>query len=311
MTDVSVVLSVFNGGDDLKISLDSLLAQEGVDFEIIVVNDGSVDETAKLLDEYSRQYSCVKIIHQENLGLTRSLIKGCSKAQGRYIARQDCGDRSLPGRLLRQFKIMEQNPGLVMIACGTRYLDEKGNCLYTVSQTDEQLVAGLNETDEKSFKGPSSHGSTMFRKDIYDLAGGYRLPFYVAQDLDLWTRLIEHGSCASIPDVLFETQWSLGSISHMKRKQQVIALRAIIECKARRLAGKSEEEILVPLDKLLRNNGWDFVPSRLQASRYHYFLACTLAGRDTKAAKEHFDSAIKSWPLNLKAWWRRVMLSTQ
>ena len=96
---VSVVMSVYNGAEHLAETLDSVLQQEDCDFEFIVVNDGSTDSTASILDEYARRDPRLRIIHQSNTGLTQALINGCHQARGEYIARQDAGDVSLSSRL--------------------------------------------------------------------------------------------------------------------------------------------------------------------------------------------------------------------
>ena len=94
--EVSVVMSVYNGASNLAATMDSILSQEGVELEFIVVNDGSTDETGEILDDYARRDDRVRVIHQENTGLTRALIRGCAAATGEFIARQDAGDVSLP-----------------------------------------------------------------------------------------------------------------------------------------------------------------------------------------------------------------------
>src|SRR6266496_3005617 len=104
--DVSVVMSVYNGADHLRETIDSILAQEGVAFELIVVNDGSTDQSAKILEEYASRDKRVRVFQQENQGLTRSLIRGCSEARGKYIARQDAGDVSLTDRLVKQMNCL-------------------------------------------------------------------------------------------------------------------------------------------------------------------------------------------------------------
>ena len=96
---MSVVMSVYNGADRLASTLDSVLAQEEVDFEFIVINDGSIDESGRILDEYAARDRRIRVVHQENTGLTQALVTGCSMARGEFIARQDAGgDRSLPCR---------------------------------------------------------------------------------------------------------------------------------------------------------------------------------------------------------------------
>ena len=109
-TYVSVVMGVYNSAAVLSTTLESILSQECVEFEFIIVNDGSKDESGRILEEYAGRDSRIRIFHQDNQGLTRALIKGCAEAKGEYIARQDVGDRSLPGRFLAQLAVLKQNP---------------------------------------------------------------------------------------------------------------------------------------------------------------------------------------------------------
>ncbi len=161
---VSVVMSVYNGGSSLAATLDSILAQEGVAFEFIVVDDGSTDGSGALLDDYARRDERLRVIHQDNRGLTRALIRGCAAARGPFIARQDAGDISLPGRLARQSAFLESNPEVVLTACGTRFVGPAGELLYEQVQHGDELQRGLEQLDSKRIRGPSHHGSVMFRR---------------------------------------------------------------------------------------------------------------------------------------------------
>ena len=129
--EVSVVMSVYNGASDLAVTMDSILSQEGVEFEFIVVNDGSSDKTGQILNDYAQRDSRVRIIHQENTGLTRALIRGCDAARGEFIARQDAGDVSLPSRLKSQASLLRDHPDCVLVSCWTDMVGPEGEFLYT------------------------------------------------------------------------------------------------------------------------------------------------------------------------------------
>ena len=116
---VSVVMSVYNGANHLSETLDSVLSQEDCDFEFIVVNDGSTDGTTRVLDDYAKRDKRLRVIHQENTGLTRALIRGCSEACGKFIARQDSGDISLPGRLKMQMNVLGGDIQAAFVSCAT------------------------------------------------------------------------------------------------------------------------------------------------------------------------------------------------
>ena len=225
MTDpfVSIVMGVFNGGERLLPSLSSVLMQEGPSFEVITVDDGSTDDSAEQLQRLSVQDSRLRVIRQSNQGLTAALIAGCAEARGEFIARQDVGDRSLPGRLARQVEVMEKHPEVVMTACGTQYLAPRGEVLAINQYNGLELQARLEGAIPH---GPSHHGATLFRRSAYEAVGGYRRGFLVAQDLDLWVRLSEVGVCWGDPEIGYEAEWAKGSISHRFRDQQCLCRAA-------------------------------------------------------------------------------------
>ncbi len=120
--DISVVMSVYNGSRYLRRSVESILSQEGSDFEFIIVNDGSTDESGSILAEYAAADRRLRVIDQENTWASPSaLIRGCAQARGEYIARQDVGDISCPDRLVKQFSCIRNNREASLVSCGTRY----------------------------------------------------------------------------------------------------------------------------------------------------------------------------------------------
>ena len=101
--EITVLLAVYNGGEWLKDSIDSILEQTFRDFEFLIINDGSTDSTKDILKIYEKNDARIRIINQENIGLTKSLIKGVNKAKGKWIARIDSDDISFPERLQKQY----------------------------------------------------------------------------------------------------------------------------------------------------------------------------------------------------------------
>lgn len=298
---VSVVMSVYNSASTLEKTMDSILTQEGIDMELIVVNDGSTDGSGAVLDDYSAQDRRLRVIHQNNRGLTRSLIKGCAEATGEYLARQDAGgDASLPTRLNVQASFLDANPEAVMTSCGTRFIGPAGEVLYDISQAGEELQRGLQSLTLNGLRGPSSHGSTMFRASAYRKVGGYRAEFPVAQDLDLWIRLSEVGKCLATPDVLYQLILAKGSISHLRRFEQIERTKVIFACAQRRRVGADETGVLRQMTSsrrplLLPNQG-------LAEARFHYFIASVLRKKNPTRAARYYMEAIRSWTLYPKAW---------
>jgi glycosyltransferase involved in cell wall biosynthesis len=191
---VSVVMSVYNDEERVGRSIDSILQQTFQDFEFIIINDGSTDGTVQVLDRYADQDSRIRVIHQENTGLTQALIRGCQQVQGQFIARQDSGDLSMPERLQAQSDFLTNHPDVSLVACSTSFVDPEGNIIFLREQSGYELEQGL-VLDIDKIQNPPHHGSTMFLNSAYHQVGGYRSIFSVAQDMDLWLRLVEVGRC--------------------------------------------------------------------------------------------------------------------
>jgi glycosyltransferase involved in cell wall biosynthesis len=299
--EVSVVMAVHNGAPFLRRTLDSVLAQKGVNFEFIIVNDGSNDETANLLSDYASRDPRIKVLSQENRGLTDSLIRGCSQARGQYIARQDSGDVSITDRLCQQLKAIKQRDDCVLVSCGTRFVSSSEEFLYELSQNGEELESGLDNLTVKTIRGPTHHGSTMFRHTAYENCGGYRSDFRVAQDLDLWLRLREQGRCLANAFIGYEALWTHDSISNQRRKEQVRFARLAIKAAQIRRSGFTDKELLDAhkVKKLIdeqrhKNTG-------LETARGYYYIGSCIARRDPKTAQQYFKKAWIAWPFHFKA----------
>src|SRR5262249_42264689 len=126
---VSVVMSVFNGEQFLAEAVESILSQSFRDFEFIVIDDGSTDNSATILESYLKKDSRLRVFHQENMGLVESLNRGCGLAQGRYIARMDADDISLRDRLIWQGEFLVKKHEGGGVGGGVGVIDATGRCL--------------------------------------------------------------------------------------------------------------------------------------------------------------------------------------
>ncbi|MBI1284706.1 MAG: glycosyltransferase [Thiobacillus sp.] len=303
--EVSVVMSVYNGAEHLAQTLTSILTQEDCDLEFIVVDDGSTDDTERLLDEWAIRDSRLRVVHQQNTGLTRALIRGCAEARGEFIARQDAGDVSLPGRLAAQCAYLRTHPDTVMLSSGACFRGPADEMLYEVRCEGEALDRGLSSLDVQTIQGPPHHGSTMFRRQAYLEAGGYRLPFVVAQDIDLWLRLADLGHCWGLGDIHYEARLAAGSISGQRREEQIRAAKLAIECARLRRRGQSDQT-LVEKGLPASAHAGGAATSREQ-SRFFYFVGACLSKRDPASARRYFWRAARENPLFLKALARSIL----
>jgi len=300
LPDVSVVMSVYNGGHALGRTIDSVLRQTGVAFEFIIVNDGSTDTSQDIIESYAKKDPRIILINQENLGLTRALIVGCAHARGRFIARQDVGDISLEGRFRAQFTVLTDSSSTSLISSASRFQTPDGELLYISSQTSLEAEQGLNASSIGTLRGPSHHGSTMFPKKLYNLAGGYRPEFYVAQDLDLWTRLAELGNVIALGETYYCATVEKNSISTLKRDLQVIASNYILQCRLARASGNDESGLLNELSAIGLNNKEQNISREKSDAAYYYFLGSNLLKRESAASLKYFSKAFRLTPFNVK-----------
>jgi glycosyltransferase involved in cell wall biosynthesis len=291
---VSVVMGVRNGMPEVADTLESLTSQLGVSFEIIVINDGSTDGTADLLSEWSNRDPRLVVLHRSGRGLTASLIEGCQLARGTYLARQDSGDRSLPGRLAAQVACLEADPEASMCSTFVRLLVPEGATLTVNTPSEASLADGLT--------GPAHHGSVMMRRSAYGQAGGYRLAFHYAQDIDLWSRLVELGRHRVVPSILYEATVVPGSISGSRRKEQEQFYSYIVGLTRARRQGLPETPWLAKAEAL--SNRCKNIPAirrRKGSANGAYFIAACLENEHPKLAAKYLREALDFNPLHLKA----------
>ena len=293
LPEISVIMSVFNDENTLPAALESILSQEVVDLEFIVIDDGSTDKSGKIIDEFAARDSRLRIVHKQNEGLTRALIVGCKIAAAPWIARQDADDISLPGRLRAQLDRTLQPDAPVLIACGTLCRSPEGFEMYSNPMPREPgLLARQLLQDRKSI---GAHGAVLFSRAAYEAVGGYRKEFYYAQDLDLFTRLAMYGPVASVSDVLYAYTFSPHSIS---------AHSAAFQKKFRALIARADDCALYEADELSRKIRESSVRKADPFAGY-YFIGSCLKNSNPGAAARYLRKALalKPWSLKTMARW--------
>jgi hypothetical protein len=227
--EVSVLMSVYNGERYLRESIESILSQTFTDFEFIIVDDGSFDSTATILRNY-RDPRMVLLSNEVNIGLTHSLNRGLAVARGRFIARQDADDVSLPNRLERQVLFLREHPAVGILGSCCQLIDRDGRklWLYQVPTHD------LNIRWKSLLENPFAHPSVMMRRDILTGNGlSYDETLQVAQDYDLWTRMMRYTQGANLTEPLIHYRLCTG-VTRTRKETQLkhhdhIALRTIQE----------------------------------------------------------------------------------
>jgi glycosyltransferase involved in cell wall biosynthesis len=303
---VSVVTAVYNGRDHLRESLESVLGQEGPPLELIVVDDGSTDGSSDVLADLARADPRVRVVRQENRGLTRALIAGCDAARGRYIARHDADDVSLPGRLASQVAHLARHADCAFVSSWSRARGPHDETLWDAEPSADSGIA--TKAFLEGGAGPSCHGSVMFRRDAYVKAGGYRPEFYFGQDGDLWLRLLEVGAYSVVPKLLYVFRIREGSISTVQSVTQHRYGQIARACRAARLAGEAEAPYLaeaVSLRPLLHTAG----PENPLAGAY--FIGCCLVRRGSPRGIAYLAKAVRRHPWSARVWLGAAGVLTQ
>jgi len=243
---ISVVMAVKNGENLLREAIDSILLQTFEDFEFIIINDGSTDSTIEILKEY--QDSRINIYSQENIGLAKALNRGLALSKGKYIARQDHDDLSLPLRFEKQVDYLENNPHCGLVGTAAEIWGMKGKTGRFHRHPCHSAILEF----ELLFNNPFVHSSWMFRHEILSNVGYYttdstREP---PEDYEYVSRIARKFQVANINEDLIiyrELPNSLSSALRPGEKKERFAF-------ASRLALISAENI-AHLNNLTFNNG--------------------------------------------------------
>lgn len=196
---LSVILPVYNAAKFLRETIDAVLAQSFTDFEFIIINDGSSDNSQSIIESYTDP-RIVKVV-QANQGLAATLNNALQLAKSDLIARQDNDDISYPDRFQKQVAFLNANPHIAMLGTAARIVDEKGRASsrFHYHPTDVVMLRYL-----LLFDNPFVHASVMFRKAAVLAAGGYDKSSNYFEDHRLWSKLSQKYDLANLPDVLMD-----------------------------------------------------------------------------------------------------------
>lgn len=248
---ISVAMSVYNNAPYLAHAIESILGQTLEDFEFLIVDDGSTDDSGAIIDRFATSDRRIRPIHQANAGLIVSLNRMIAEAQAPFIARMDGDDIALPERFARQIAFLDAHPDIGVLGTGCTCIDEAGKpSTYKFDNvtTPDEVLQDLKNGP------PLCHPSVIMRADAVRAVGGYHFAYKHCEDYDLWLRLSEHVKMANLPDRLLLYRQSESQVSNRHAYVQKIGAAIAWEAHVERIAGRPDPteglDALPPMGKL-------------------------------------------------------------
>ena len=295
---ISVLLPVYNAERYVGEAVDSILKQTFSDFEFIIINDGSTDQSLQILQDYARQDARIRLISRENRGLVSTLNEGLAMAEAPFIARMDADDVALPERFEKQHAHLMDNAACLAVGGRTLVIDPEGDplCIWNkFSAHDEVLNEHLNTINGSAV----CHPAVMFRADTVKALGNYRADYYPAEDLDLFLRISGLGRVENLTDVILKYRIHDKSICYTEyEKQKQMVLDIVNNARLERQMPKLNKTIAKRKDESLARRhlawGWWALNSGFHKTARKYalrhlisvpfsvdtwrFIACVLRG---------------------------------
>jgi glycosyltransferase involved in cell wall biosynthesis len=207
-TQITVVMPAYNAAKYIASAIDSVLQQSFSNFELLIINDGSTDDTENIIHSFSDER--IKLINQPHQGIAAALNLGLLNASASFIARFDADDICYPQRLQKQFDFLHEHPEYVLVGSDVNYADRNGEYLYhytNTGHTHEEIAVKITAFC------PFIHSSVMYKKNIALQAGGYDAKAHTFEDYRLWTKFITQGKVCNLSEPLIMVRLNPESVT--------------------------------------------------------------------------------------------------
>jgi glycosyltransferase involved in cell wall biosynthesis len=225
----SVVLPVYNGGRFLAEAIESILVQTDGDFELVIVDDGSTDDTPEIISRYGRADRRIRSVRQAHAGVAQAANRAIGEARGAYIARMDADDLAHLERVQRQADFLDEHSDTGLVASRVEYLGdpEANRGLAVFVEWNNSILTAEELAIHRFVETPVVQPSVMFRSELPSLFGPYRDgPF--PEDYELWLRWLEHGvRMAKLPQLLLQWRETPGRLTRTDERYSVDAFYGI------------------------------------------------------------------------------------
>jgi glycosyltransferase involved in cell wall biosynthesis len=266
---ISIIMPVYNASRFLRQAIDSILNQSYKDYEFIIIDDGSTDDSQDIIKSYTDPR--IRYCYQSNQGVAATLNNGIALAKGKYIWRHDADDISLPEKLEVELNFLEEHPEFVLCACQVAFMTEVGKVAWRYRQPNNSYwknKEAFNLVKREDFNpySPITHGTVLIRTDVMKALGGYRTEFITSEDVDLWLRLIQQFNAAVINQCLSLHRLSRTSVTKIHGWKNEFFRNLAFKFYDQRLNnGKDELELgkpivltqyqqkLIPVDEKVKN----------------------------------------------------------
>lgn len=289
---VSVSISVFNAERYLRPAIDSILNQSWQDFELLLLDDGSVDGSWQILQEYAAKDARVRITRRENRGVPKTRNDLLAMAQGEFVAVMDADDIALPDRLAAQVEFLRQHSDVVCVGGSYQLIDEAGRLVlnrFAVPEADAevqaQLLAGF---------GGMHHPCLLIRRSAMLQVGGYTETMVTGSDIDLCLKLGEVGQLANLKDPVLQYRVHCQSLTERNHTRPQEEVRAACERAWKRRGIAGEFKAVSP-----RRPGNDRQSQLAYALLYGWWA---FSSRQRQTAIHYGWRAVQLSPFDLKAW---------
>ena len=211
-------MPVYNSEEYINESITSILNQTYENFELIIIDDGSTDNSKEICKNLSKKDNRIIFLDNDHVGLTKSLNKALEIAKGKYVARQDADDVSLPNRFERQIKWFLKDKRRVL--CGTNCKILTQNNKYKNNRSLKFTSNGIRK--KLQYSNCFVHSSTMFLRESAQKLGNYDENLKFAQDYDLWWKLSTQGEVGNLNEKLLILRNRINSISVKNENNQTL-----------------------------------------------------------------------------------------
>ena len=294
---ISVVMAVYNEAKYVKEAIDSILSQSFKNFEFIIVDDGSTDDTNKIIQSY--QDSRIKLLSLDHGGLPRALNIGIDNSRSNIIARMDGDDIAIHFRLEKQIQYLDQNINCLAVGSAVEVIDKDSASLYR-----QEVPISFKEIKKHMPIIPMYHSSICFRKDIFYKCGGYDTNLLTAQDRLLFNKMATFGALNNINEVLLKYRIHPGAISRRTNRDYKLLNQAMVRLINNKDADQNDyDNINIVYSK--HNN------SEKRKKGLYYLKIGKLYIEKIFDRNKAFKNLIRSilyYPINVNAWYNLFLI---